>query len=69
MRLGSIIKSFNYQTNQVKVNFQAKKDPNGKIVRHKAMLLVAEGCSQKFGIDYETTYSLYVNSILNRYCG
>lgn len=36
--------------------FTLKKDENGRIERYKARL-VAKGCSQKFGIDYNDTFS------------
>lgn len=36
--------------------FKTKYDADGNIVRHKARL-VAKGCSQKFGVDYNETYS------------
>lgn len=36
--------------------FKTKSDADGNFVRHKARL-VAKGCSQKFGVDYNETYS------------
>lgn len=36
--------------------FKTKRDENGEILRYKARL-VAKGCSQKYGIDYDETYS------------
>lgn len=36
--------------------FKPKRDQDGNIDRHKARL-VAKGCSQRYGIDYEETYS------------
>ncbi|KMQ90788.1 cysteine-rich rlk receptor-like protein kinase 8 protein [Lasius niger] len=36
--------------------FKTKRDANGTVLRHKARL-VAKGCSQKYGIDYNETYS------------
>ncbi|PKU62931.1 Retrovirus-related Pol polyprotein from transposon TNT 1-94 [Dendrobium catenatum] len=36
--------------------FTTKLDPNGKVSRYKARL-VAQGCSQEFGINYKETFS------------
>lgn len=36
--------------------FKRKQDENGKIVRFKARL-VAKGCAQKYGVDYNDTFS------------
>ena len=41
---------------QSKWIFKTKRDSSGKIVRHKARL-VARGFTQRYGIDYEETYS------------
>jgi len=36
--------------------FKTKRDVNGEIERYKAQL-VAQGCSQQFGHDYDETFS------------
>ena len=36
--------------------FKTKKDANGAVERYKARL-VAQGCSQKYGQDYDETFS------------
>lgn len=36
--------------------FKIKRNANGEIVRHKARL-VAKGCSQRYGVDYQETFS------------
>lgn len=36
--------------------FKLKRDASGKVVRHKARLVI-KGCAQKHGIDYDETYS------------
>lgn len=36
--------------------FKTKRDSNGKIVRHKARLVI-KGCAQRRGIDYDETYA------------
>ena len=36
--------------------FRTKKDANGAVERYKARL-VAQGCSQKYGQDYDETFS------------
>jgi len=38
------------------VDLQAKFNAQGAIERYK-VLLVAQGCTQKFGLDYEETFS------------
>lgn len=44
------------KTIKTKWVFKLKKDTNGEVVRYKARL-VAKGCSQRYGIDYEETFS------------
>lgn len=44
------------KANKTKWVFKLKRDCNGNVIRHKARL-VAEGCSQKYGLDYEETFS------------
>ena len=39
--------------------FKWKIDANGIVERYKARL-VAQGCTQKFGLDYEETFSLVI---------
>lgn len=39
-----------------------KQDAQGQIIRYKAHL-VAQGFTQRFGIDYESTYSPVMDSI------
>ena len=36
--------------------FRTKRDANGAVERYKARL-VAQGCSQKYGQDYDETFS------------
>ena len=36
--------------------FKLKKDPNGKIIKHKAHL-VAKGYVQKYGVDYKEVFA------------
>ena len=43
-----------------------KKNENNEIVRYKARL-VAQGFSQRLGIDYEETYSPVMDAITFRY--
>lgn len=46
--------------------FKTKRDDKGEIVRYKARL-VAKGCSQKYGIDYNETYSPVVRYVSIRF--
>ena len=46
--------------------FVKKFDGHGKLSRHKARL-VAQGCSQRPGIDYEFTYSPVMDSTTFKY--
>lgn len=46
----------NRQAIKSKWVFKIKRDTSRTVVRHKAKL-VAKGCSQKYGIDYNETYS------------
>lgn len=43
-----------------------KRDAKGQIIHYKARL-VAQGFTQRFGIDYESTYSPVMDSITFRY--
>ena len=43
------------------MGFVQKRNENGEIVRYKARL-VAQGFSQRLGIDFEETYSLVLDA-------
>jgi len=49
-----------------KLIFTRKRNAKGEIVRYKVRL-VAQGFSQKPGVDYEFTYALVMNSTTFRY--
>ena len=38
------------------MDFQARGDADGSVEQYKAQM-VAQGCTQKFGLDYEETFS------------
>ena len=44
--------------------FKTKYDPDGGISRYKARL-VAQGCSQKYGVDYQDFGTKYLHQSLN----
>ena len=48
------------------MGFVQKRNENGEIVRYKARL-VAQGFSQRLGIDFEETYSLVLDATTFRY--
>jgi len=60
-----IVDNLNSRSLGYKLIFVYKQNNKGKIIRYK-VYLVAQGFTQKFGIDYNITYSLIIDSIIFR---
>ena len=67
MVFGSVVQTpINIQPVGYRWIFVRKRNEKNEIVRYKARL-VAQGFSQRPGIDYEETYSLVMDAITFRY--
>lgn len=63
---GPIVNDLTSRPLGYKLVFVRKRDDKGHIIRYKVRL-VAQGFTQKFGIDYDSTYSPVMDSITFRY--